>query len=98
MKPILALLLVAGFLVGMCFLVVSTTQYMHARHDLPAVPEQVLTPAAAETLAMYGPPPNPAFFVEPDPSAEIRELRNPEARANQRHRAGSPPQWSRGTK
>ena len=132
MKPILALLLVLGFLVGMVFLVISTTQYMHVRNAPPPAPEQFLTaegqPAAA--LSMYGkatdgpgadpsytpppgaaaryeaylrahrpgPPPDPGLFVEPDPSSDIRELRNPEARANQRHLAGSRPQWSRGTK
>ena len=60
MKPILALLLVLGFLVGMCFLVVSTTRQMHARNELPPEPRQVLTAEAAETLAMYAPPPDPA--------------------------------------
>jgi len=43
----------------MCFLVISTTQYMHARDDPPAQPEQLLTAAAAETLAMYAPPQDP---------------------------------------
>ena len=56
MKLIVGLFLVVGCLVGMIFLVISTTQYMHVRNTPPPPPEQILMPAAADTLAMYGPP------------------------------------------
>lgn len=58
MKPILALLLVATFLVGMCFLVVSTSQYMRERKPPPVVPSQYLTAAGGAALVMYGAPPD----------------------------------------
>lgn len=69
MKPILALLLLATFLVGMIFLVVSTTGYMHARNDPPAEPEQVLTAAGLETFAMYAPPQDPPQPLHGGPPA-----------------------------
>jgi len=55
-----------------------------------ADPSYTPPPGAAARYEAYlrahrpGPPPDPALFVEPDPSDRARELRNPEARANRR--------------